>query len=469
MAHRTKFWQLLPMLLCILAVGGLLVGAQPASAQTCIQDVWKAHGNSQNLQCTANDVRIASAGNIRNPDGTARTTCIAGETFNFIADFTVQLTADTRYDIGLYFATDGDPNADGAITGTCSANVIRPFDSTTGLGSPNFIQLDRSPDTCGDIDSTHNPQIVTVQVNNVLCVDSDGDGNLNLPNCTTWRQPGSNDVCQTANDAFPGSPSKCNCDKAFNLPIRVETGSIKVTKAASPLSLPEPGGQFTYTVGVTNTSLVVSVTLDRICDDKFGEIVKVDGALACPAGTLGTIASTTCVVPQTLAPSGTYSCTFTATLISSTPTTVTDTVTVFGHDSNTPPNALQGSASAQVAISDVPPAAQVIKSLDSLQCAIVRYGVRVNNTSSAESLTLTALLDNTYGSITTVHDAVVATTCTVPQTIAASGSYTCTFDARFCGGSHTDKVTGTLNDNENATISPESNSLTVNVNATVGP
>ena len=27
------------------------------------------------------------------------------------------LTAQTRYDVGFYFASDGDPNNDGAITG----------------------------------------------------------------------------------------------------------------------------------------------------------------------------------------------------------------------------------------------------------------------------------------------------------------------------------------------------------------
>src|SRR5689334_1238216 len=42
----------------------LLFGPQEASAQTCINDVWKAHGNNQNVTCTANDVTLASATNI---------------------------------------------------------------------------------------------------------------------------------------------------------------------------------------------------------------------------------------------------------------------------------------------------------------------------------------------------------------------------------------------------------------------
>jgi hypothetical protein len=51
MKHRTKFWHLLtgllPILLGVWAVGGVLLGAQPASAQgTCIQDIWQAHGHN---------------------------------------------------------------------------------------------------------------------------------------------------------------------------------------------------------------------------------------------------------------------------------------------------------------------------------------------------------------------------------------------------------------------------------------
>ncbi len=81
MAHRTNFWHrctgLLPILLGVLAVGGLLLWALPASAANpalngCIQDVWKAphtvNGvttqNTQDLTCTANDVRVAQVTNI---------------------------------------------------------------------------------------------------------------------------------------------------------------------------------------------------------------------------------------------------------------------------------------------------------------------------------------------------------------------------------------------------------------------
>jgi hypothetical protein len=473
MCKKKRKWARLgicSLFLGALALGGLLLGTQPASAQTCIQDQWTAHGNNQNLTCTSNDVRIASASNIRQTDGvTPLTQCVSGQTFSFIADFNVELTAQTRFDIGLYFATDGDSNSDGALTGTCSANIIRPKSQVAPfLGSANFVQVgEPAADTCGDIDSTHNPQVVTVQVNNVLCHDTDGDGKLNLPNCTSWRQPGSNEVCDDVTDAFPGSPSKCNCDIAFNLPIFVETGSISVTKDSSPASRPEPGGEFTFTISATNTAKLTSVTLRRICDDVHGTIVTTAGQPACAAGTGSLSTGTTCSLPQTLAPGGSYSCSFTADVTSNSPLTQTDIVTFFGTDQNG--KAVSASDPAQIAINDVLPAASVVKGLVGIACADVDYRVRVNNTSTAESLTLTALNDDGFGSITSVHDNVLATNCSVPQTIVVGGNYECDFRAHFCGGQHIDKVTGTLNDNEGGVTNPESNQLTVNVSATVGP
>jgi Domain of unknown function DUF11 len=457
-----------------LALAGLLMGSQPASAQSCISEQ-----AGKSLVCTANDIQVAFADNVRDTSGKPLTQCTDGQTFSFIADFHVTTTASTRYDIGLYFATDGDPNGDGARSGVCSANIITPLH--TDPASPGIVTLgsaagvNKDGDTCLDVSTDAgwgkpNGKVVTVRVDNVLCQDSDGDGKLNLPNCTSWSQ-NSGSVCNTATDAAPGSPSKCSCDLTFNIPVFVETGNISVVKTASPASLPEPGGQFTYTVTVTNTAKFTNVTLDKICDDKFGLVDKVAAATACPAGTLGSVKSETCSLPQMLPPGGQYSCDFKADLISNTPVAnVTDTVTVSGHDQNNKP--VSGFASASVAINDVAPAALVTKAFDSLQCATVRYKVDVKNTDPAESLTLTTLSDDTFGSITSVHDAVDATTCVVPQTIASGATYSCTFDATFCdASSHTDKVTAKLhdNDNPNTDVSFDSNSVTVNVSAQQQP
>jgi hypothetical protein len=121
MFHRGNsqqfFTGVLPCLLGFLAMGGLLLSAQPVAAQTpnCIQDVWKAHGNSQNLTCTANDVQISNVTNIdisaggqcKIVNGEKVCTCFQGQNVTFAADFEMVLTAQDRYDIGFYIATDG--------------------------------------------------------------------------------------------------------------------------------------------------------------------------------------------------------------------------------------------------------------------------------------------------------------------------------------------------------------------------
>lgn len=472
----------------------MLVTCLPAAAGTdCIQDQWRANGNRQNLTCTANDVRVASASNIRDVNGDSLDTCIAGSTFSFIADFLVVLGAQARFDIGLYFATDGDENGtgDGAITGDCSVNIIRPLSGDPALGSANFVQLDAAlqpADQCGDINAANNPQVVTVQVDNVMCLDSDADGLLNLPNCTSWRQDGANDVCLTAADAFPGSPSKCNCDPDFNIPVMVESGNIQVTKTASPLSLPEPGGNFTFTVHIQNAAQFTSVSINRICDSDHGTVAN-SSATACPTGSIGPVVSTNCVVPQLLGPddmsaggADEYTCSFTAAVSSDTPIdNEQDTVTVFGIDETN--NEVTAADTASVAITDVAPTAMVTKALDQVNCVNVRYTVDVSNTSTVESLTLTALSDNAFGNLTQLQDAVTGTTCgvddaigtlsgvgsgagTLPATIGIGGTYSCQFDADFCGATHTNRAAATVTDNDGNSITPQSDSVTIGVSAT---
>lgn len=263
-----------------------------SAADTCMEDVWKQHGNTQELGCTANDVGIASATNIRGLDGQPLDSCIEGTTFSFVADFHVQLTAQERFDIGLYFATDGDPNADGALTGTCGVNTIAPKDPLTGLGSTNFIQIDQAPDTCGDINGSHNPQIVTVQVDNVLCKAGAG-GFLSLPNCTSWRQSGSNGVCDEVSDAFPGAPSKCNCDQGFTVGIAVKPPEAAVTKSLVSHLCSTDRRQ----IVLRNDSVTQSLSVTQLVDSTFGDLFTVHDAVVattCAPTVLAVGASTTC-------------------------------------------------------------------------------------------------------------------------------------------------------------------------------
>jgi hypothetical protein len=446
--------------------------AGQALADPCMQDNFKAAGNNQALNCSSNDVKIAKVTNIsgitgitKNADGTL--SCVEGAPIRFTADFQVQLNATTRYDIGLYL---GEYQSQ-ALTGNCSSSIITPVNATK-----TFISLDPAGDFCGDIDTAHNPQVVNMEVNSTCMRGSNSQ--LLLPNCTSWRQPGSNGTCTKAADAFPGSPSKCNCDNTFTIGVTVESPTLSVVKSASPVQVDWPGGAVTYTVTVKNNATALPVSLTTIVEDPDNNpatqnSIPYKASDICDATNLAAGASTTCRF--TLPVSGDPGVSF------------TDSVCVSAIDgNNSPVGPAAGTCdTTSVSIKDVVPTAAVTVGVKELKCALVTYGVKVENTDPAESLTLTALNSATFGSLTSVHDSVMRTDCSVTQTIgvkdqavSGSGEYNCSFDAYLCKASQTTAATttalslsqtatvsGTLNDITFRTLNEDSNSLSVTVTA----
>ena len=487
------------------------VQAQDGTGQTiegpCMDDLF-----SGNLGCTANDVRVsgvadvtgdglvdenditfapicdASASNAGMDCSTNANICLdsggnpapqlcgdkcafPGDTTTFAATFEILLSAQERYDIGLYFGVDGDPNNDGALSGTCSISTLpetgsftRP-DGTNG----NFVDLDTTckgggcpqpEDLCGDINSANDPMFYDLSSTGnfitATCVDADDNGSLDLPNCTSWRQSGANDVCTTPLDAFPGSPSKCNCDPGFEVPINVPPAELQVVKTATPTTVNEPGGNVQFDVAVTNTGIDPNndVTLNTLDDSIYGDITQIQGD----------IISTTCTVPQTITPGGTYTCAFTATVTGNGGDSETDVVTASGVDDNG--NPVSGEDDAVVDIIDLLPAISVIKTADPTEVmepgGDVTFTVTVNNDSVADPLNLTSLIDDIHGNLDGQGN------CSVPQSIALNGSYTCSFTATVngnAGDSETDTVTAVGEDDETpANEVMASDTATVNIN-----
>ena len=436
----------------------LVAIATPAAANNCLQDEY-----GKKVVCTANDVSIASASNIRKLDGTPLTTCPSGGTFSFIADFHIVTTATARENIGMYFQTAGGSNA---LTGTCSDNIISPLHDAGAngivscgsgagqipcLGSALYHEYDTSlaGDNCGDTTSADGTnQIVTVEVDNAKCQAAAGSKNVALPACTSWQQPGGALLCASSPPntgwpyvpaAVPGSPSKCNCNTALTIPVQVQTPGVTVTKSATPTSVNDPGGTVTYSVAVTNNlSGFGNVTLNQICDSAYGTIVTQADQPACPTGITGldgtasTASPASCSVPQTITFGSTYTCTFTVneTEQYSSPS-VTDIATANGVGQDGVAPFSNQSNSVTVTFNEAPTTATTAKSFISTQagCATVRYDVDIHNTSGAdETLMLeasapgtppvVALNDSQYGDVTKVQGNVLGTTCGI-----ASGSY----------------------------------------------
>jgi hypothetical protein len=523
----------------VLALLAMAILATPAFAQsnTCIQNEYNLQqgvsatstAGSTKLNCTANDVRIAEVTNIRNPQtGATLTSCDAGVPFNFIADFKILTTSSqARENIGLYIATNSRTQA---LTGSCVDNIISPQHQCPGAaagvlcGSDNYHSTDPAPDNCGDTSSNDlsptqgaGVQIVTLEIDNFACTPPAGSNQLVLPNCTSWQIPGGTIQCISPSPTFPypfngpngtptavpGTKAKCNCG-VIPLAVTVQSPSITVKKTCNTVdntqtpdfttSPPTPnsctihpeGGTVTYTVSVSNTSNFGSIVVDQICDTAYGNIFTVSGfsGPACATGSVGTSTGTSCGA-MTIASGASQTCTFTAEQAEE--LTVNNTASVRGHGSTAGTFGPTTSNQVTVVSNEAPTTGTITKTkvAETAACVTVRYGVEVKNTSAAgtdETLTLSALNDNAFGSITTVHgsgnEAVLGTTCDVatnasglgtlsgssgagalPVTIPVNnGTYTCQFDGQICGGldqsgcfSHSNSVSATLTGDEGPT------------------
>jgi hypothetical protein len=462
----------------LLAMGVL---AATSSAQTCLQEEYN-QVQKQKLNCTANDVRIAKVTNVRDPvTGATLTSCVAGSTFNFLADFeVVTSSAQSRENIGLYIATNSQTEA---LTGSCVDHTIskqHPCTTNTSLncGSDNYHETDPAPDNCGDTSSGDlsgtfgaGAEKVTLEIDNFKCEAPAGSTQVQLPNCTSWQIPGGTIQCVSPSPdtypfngpggtptAIPGSPSKCNCG-IIPLGITVQTPSINVAKACntantnSPnppdftnLSAPNPssctlspeGGPVTYTVDMVNDkSNFGSVVIDQICDSAYGNIFTASTFTgpACAAGSQcvspNNVAGASCDNTGTtcsavsIAFGASSTCTFTANQPES--TSVTDIVKVSGHGTSAGSFGPTPTNSVTVASNEAPSTATVTKGVASTTaaCATVRYSVDVANTSASgtdETLSLTALNDSGFGGITSVHDSVLGTTCGVATSSSGLGT-----------------------------------------------
>ncbi|MDA8019935.1 MAG: hypothetical protein MPN21_21050 [Thermoanaerobaculia bacterium] len=217
-----------------------------------------------------------------------------------------------------------------------------------------------------------------------------------------------------------------------------------VTKTASPENLPEPGGSVNFTVRIDN-SASISADMTSLTDTVAGNL---DG-------------QGDCSLPQTIAASGFYECTYSAMVTGDPGDSETRTTTASG--SLTGEGAFSVGDSATVTITDALPSGSVTKTASPTEVdepgGNVTFSVTVDNLGTGESLSLTALVDDIHGDLNGQG------TCSVPQTIAPSGSYSCSFTVAINGAggdSETDTVTATLSDDEANSITP-SDSATVNI------
>ena len=202
--------------------------------------------------------------------------------------------------------------------------------------------------------------------------------------------------------------------------------SLAVRTRPNALTLVEPGGPMQFTVWVTNTSAVDTVTLTSLADD-----INHDGATD-----VSYDPATNCN-QRVLAPGTSAQCSFTRTLTGNVGDLFRDKVTVTATDDDN--DAVSAANEATVVIVH---AALLLKVSERARPAnvpepgdVVTFTVQTFNLNPAELVVIDQLVDSVFQNITTTgHDGVSATTCTLPQTLAArGGSYTCHFVALVAG------------------------------------
>jgi len=428
--------------------------------QHCMQKVFGAQvTNANRLNCTANDIRLSRA------VSASPSSCVRGTRFDLTATFETIVTANSRYDAGFFFRVDGGADARG--TGPAAAGQC----SLSGLNMPPAFNLDG--DTSGDLNS--GTYYFNMTIPGVLCDDPDNDGKLNLPNCTSWHS--NQGTFSDINDPFtfnPDTKSKCACDDSFEVPVDVETASLKVTKSPNPTSIYEPGGAITFTVTIENISQVESVRITSLSDDVFGNLASAQNV---------DVKDNTCVVMVASQPvlpvydannstANQVSCSFKGDVWGIPGDTHENEVTAGGVQiSNNAP--INGKDTAQVTITNrVGDAPTLSKQAQSTQnCTLeASYQVVVNNNSSYDKLRLTALTDDLFGNITAIEGDVIDTNCVTGGWIDTNDNYTCEFTAQIesasCSFIHENTVTAEAIDDDGDTYDDISGKATVIVETT---
>jgi hypothetical protein len=332
---------------------------------------------------------------------------------------------------------------------------------------------DLDGDTCGDLNA--GTYEATFTIPGVECVGVPDPDNpdqliLQLPNCTSWHSnQGTTCNIDTASGFAPDTKSKCVCDDDFTVPVIVETATLLVTKTATPTSMFEPGGEVEFTVEVLNQAQFVSVTIDSVIDDIYGDVADT-GNLA--------IISTTCdaLLDLELGPLASESCSFFANVTGDAGFSQTDNVEVCAAQDPDDPADICADDDATVTIDDVSetPAAEKAATLNG--CTVeVDYTVTVINNSTLDSLTVDSLLDDKFGELQDTGNTLITnTTCDQLTSVAPGGTGICTFTAAIddpdCDFSHVDTVSATGADDDSVPFDIDTNPVSVSVGGvTINP
>ncbi len=275
------------------------------------------------------------------------------------------------------------------------------------------------------------PQLIDVGASYSCAFEGEFSGNAGDSQTDTVTATASDDEGNTV-----------TADASAEVELTDVAPAISLTKEATPLTLPEPGGTFTFSLVVSNDS-VEPVTLTSLDDDVYGDVTALPGD---------------CTLPQLIDVGASYSCAFEGEFSGNAGDSQTDTVTATASDDEG--NTVTTDALAEVELTDLPSSIAVIKDASPTEVdepgAQVVFDVSIENTSDPDSVTIESIGDDIFGDVTLVQGDVSATDCSVPQVLGPGETYACSFTALVSGDPDdviTDTVTADGSDDDGAPVS----------------
>lgn len=214
----------------------------------------------------------------------------------------------------------------------------------------------------------------------------------------------------------------------IDVPSRIEFAANSASE-----SVAEPGGKMKYTVSVENKSQFDTVTLTSLQDSILSDLTEADGS--------------NCKLPQEIGVGKSFSCSFETDIRGNAGEAKSRKISVAGVDDDGKP--ISGQQDVSVALDDVVSnvVVAVTPSVDTIAepGGEVSFAIDVKNSSEVDSITVTELVDSTFGKLDGLGG------CELPQTLAAGDSYQCSIAGSVRGEpgqerSNTIEVTATDDD-----------------------
>ena len=329
-------------------------------------------------------------------------------------------------------STAGDPGCDAASsvadpgaftlagtgtgrTGTACAGRVFNITVAAPTGEVVFVPADGAPLSIGAPSATSDLDACTIDFTFSVNRVPNRDVNTTTSGYQTYQA-----AFALGTHAASGIPANTF---ATDLTTVVATEpAVTITTTASPLTREAPGGEFTYSVSVTNSG-PVGVTITSLTDDIYGDLATRPGTNTCDD-----------LIGDPLAPGATVECAFAGSFTASGAASQTNVTTVEVSDGA---NTATDSDEATVTLTAPPPPIPTIDLTVRPQSRPApggnfTYSIIVSNTGTVPFV-ITSMVDNIYGSFADING---SNTCDdLLGDVVAVGSSTapCSFVGAFNG------------------------------------